>query len=165
LGKQQAIRLRAYLNKHKICFDKVYSSTALRATQTACIASSLPIVVRSDLEEMDQGDWEGEVRKDRYTDKVMKRVLAHPLTFKAPNGESKRTVAKRMDKAIEEIIEEYGVSHIGIVTHGIAIKCWLQKIMGFRPELIYSMAIDNCAINHVVRDGDWAISGINIRTW
>ena len=52
----------------------------------------------SNLEEMTQGDWEGQPRSECYTEKTQAAIDADPRGFAAPGGESKADVEARLTK-------------------------------------------------------------------
>lgn len=172
LGEQQAQALGYTLCAYDIAFDRVYSSTATRAMQTAVLAlkeTRMPtlkdIETHEELEELGQGLWEGAVRKEVYNPEVMKQVKANLLDYKAPAGESQREVGERINNFIHKnVLTNEPPMTIGIFFHGLAIRCWLRTIMDFDPKFIFPMEIDNCSITRIQYDITtklWAIKCIN----
>jgi len=161
-GKRQACALGMLLNRCRIVFDEIHSSTAQRAIDTAQIAcmtdngpnSCVPIKQHSELLEINQGDWEGAVREEVYTEEVYKQIMADSYNFKAPNGESQKELGERihgwMQNKADELWGKGENKKIGVFFHGFAIKAWLRKILDFDPTLLYHFPIHNCSITRVL---------------
>jgi len=158
-------------SRESAILDKVVSSNAIRAKETAKVAlygsaknrNDGPFPNFEELAELSQGDWEGRNRDDCYTEDVMKTILKNEGYFKPPNGESQKEVSDRMEKWINEnVIQEYSDKNakVAIVSHGIAIKCFLQRIMGFSQDFIYHMHLGNCSITQLQYHDRWVIKGI-----
>ena len=68
-GEAQASKLGRWLRSRGVRFDRVVASTAVRATRTAELMLAEmddppQLELDSNLEEMTQGDWEGQPRSD-----------------------------------------------------------------------------------------------------
>ena len=69
-GEAQASKLGRWLRSRGVRFDRVVASTAVRTTRTAELMLAEmddppQLELDSNLEEMTQGDWEGQPRSDR----------------------------------------------------------------------------------------------------
>jgi len=167
-GIIQANTLANYLIANGIKFDKIFCSTATRAVDTALIVANrvqkdqinidpysgrgdkVNVEAYKELEELDQGKWEGRLRDEMYTPHVLDSVKRNILDFKAPDGESQREVGNRIDKFItQHVLTNNPPMKIAIFFHGLAIKCWLQHIMQFDPKFLYPMEIDNCSVTRL----------------
>lgn len=169
-GKKQASQLGEWKLENNIRFDKVYCSTAIRAKETLAFmlgeSPSEPIFYAENLEELSQGDWEGSLRSKIYTDKRLKQINANNYSFKAPNGESQEEVENRMYSFVmEQIIEQENSGVFLILSHGMAIKCLLRKILGFSPDMTYKIRMDNTGITKLQYDSKkgWVLHYINRR--
>lgn len=160
-GEVQAELLRYRFAAEEILFDEVYSSTAIRAKQTALIAckdmgfSLDTIIFSDDLLELNQGEWEGKERKDVHTPRQLAIMNADYLNFQPPDGESQRDVEERMFKFLERYIIPCGLKQekrFGVFSHGMAIRCLLRRIMGFSPSLTYRMMTENTSITQLRYD-------------
>jgi len=176
-GIYQADLLGKRLNQEGVRFDNVYSSIAVRALDTAKIVCkyinySLDEIIQSDqLVELNQGDWEGKLRNEIYTSEILASIAVHPLTFKAPEGESQYEVQERMTYCVRKIIaqnlnigENIPNYHqtIGIFSHGTAIKCFLRGIMNWDPNMTYKTTLDNTSISRLkYNQKGWHLLGIN----
>jgi probable phosphoglycerate mutase len=168
-GVEQAVLLGKRLRKEGIHFDKVYSSPAVRAVETArgvCreIGFSLDDIVLCDaLMELDQGKWQGAVRKEVYTPEVYRVIDADNWNFRSPGGESPKEVEERMYGCVEKIVQGLPPdAKVAVFSHGVAIKCLLRRIMDFSPNMTYRISLDNTAITLISYvDGRWYPRKIN----
>lgn len=172
-GLRQALAMKNLILPYIPFFDQTYSSTALRAIQTADIISPLWIQGGNTfeaLEELDQGDFEDKPRSEVYTPEVMTQIKANSLDFKAPNGESQREVGNRINTWMNRIVtiqapfydHEDRILKVAVFSHGLAIKCWLQKIMQFDKSVLYPMTIDQASLTRLdYIDDAWRIKCIN----
>jgi broad specificity phosphatase PhoE len=146
--------------------------------QTAVLAADTSLFIHTlevfpELEELDQGIWEGKKRAEIYTEEKLKEIKEDPYNFAAPNGESQKDVAERVDALIQKFSfdaeslrgpfsKTYWPTPCAVFCHGIVIKAWLYHFMKFRHELVYPMTIDNCSITRIKRNHDtWDIKCIN----
>ena len=169
-GISQAHKLGLRLAQEGISFDKVYSSIAKRTMQTAEYAgkhagfSLDDCALTPQIQELDQGDWQGATRDQTYTPDVLTTIRANPLDFRAPNGESQRDVEERMHAwTTESILSTYHSDEkIGVITHGLAIKCFLRGMLNSSPEMTYKTHIDNTSITKVRHsDRGWDLISVN----
>ena len=160
-GVDQAKTLGAYLEKLFAARGIVpsdvrfYSSTAVRAIDTAKIAMSelavdaARLVSTDELLELDMGEFAGKPRAEIYTKERLDEIGRDVWNFKPPGGESQREVEERVMRVIDEIKDthESGVSLV--VYHGLAIKCTLRHLLDSRPEMSRKIETENCSISHV----------------
>lgn len=169
-GIMQSEKLGDFLLNQGITFDCVYSSTAVRAIETAritCNASGFPIeyIIQSEeLLELSQGDWEGKVRSETYTPEVLEKLLSDKWNFKAPNGESQKEVEERgygwIEKNLLPLSEKD--STIGVFTHGLLTRCILRRILDSTPDMTYYLVTDNTSITRLVYlNGNWRLIKVN----
>jgi len=173
LGETQARALGIRLFNERIRFDRIFSSSAVRALDTARIVcnhiafNKKMIAVCADLLELNQGDWQGDKRSDRYTVACLKEMnILHP-DFSAPGGESQREVEHRMFRwFFRHGLPEVGLGKnketIGIFGHGMAFKCFLRGILNFSPVMTYKFDLDNTSITRLTfgREG-WRVKTVN----
>jgi alpha-ribazole phosphatase len=132
-GRQQARRLLKRLSKEKI--HKVYSSDMKRTLQFAEIVfKDLPAEEMLDLREMNFGIFEGLTYKDimeimeKYP-KVYREWLGNPLDIIVPRGESLKTLARRVRKALKRILSQNSDKKVAVFTHGGPIRVVLCDIL------------------------------------
>lgn len=118
-----------------IPIEALYSSPLKRAMSTAEAVNryhSLPIITDDMLMEINGGDWEG-VKWSELPEKfpgeyrMWKEEINH---FAAPNGESTKQVYDRMKAAMRRIASENEGKTIAVVSHGMAIKAYLNCAEG-----------------------------------
>jgi probable phosphoglycerate mutase len=129
-GHKQAQLLAPYLSKIKI--NRVYSSPLTRCIQTITpfmqLNSNLDFEIDESFIEMDYGVWSGKRLSSLVRDKRWKSVQNKPSTFTFPQGESFRSMRKRVDLALTRLSKEKG--DVLIVTHGDIIKMSLASALG-----------------------------------
>jgi broad specificity phosphatase PhoE len=84
--------------------------------------------------------------------------------FKPPNGESQKQVGERMYTWMEKNpIKKYEQEpKVAVISHGMAIKCLLKKIMDFSPKLTYKILLDNTSITRLQYSQEgWSVIKIN----
>jgi probable phosphoglycerate mutase len=111
-GRAQADALGRKLEHQKI--DAVYSSNLERAIETAWRVASihqLPIHIRPELADIDNGDFTGRVIKeldeDEQTKEIWKIVVEKPSEAKFPNGEAMIEMQQRAVCALDEIVKAH----------------------------------------------------------
>ncbi|MGD0729222.1 MAG: histidine phosphatase family protein [Candidatus Micrarchaeaceae archaeon] len=175
-GVLQANALGERLLREEIFFDYIYASPAVRTMHTANIVAQITgfkgkIESNDQIQEIDEGDWQGKERAKVHTPEMLSEIRANPLTFRPPNGESQKDVSKRMYEFIERItfakLENLKESiNVGVFGHGYATKCLLMAIMKSDPALTYKIAIANCSITQIrytlhQRHPGWHIITVN----
>ncbi|PIV90765.1 hypothetical protein COW46_01315 [Candidatus Gracilibacteria bacterium CG17_big_fil_post_rev_8_21_14_2_50_48_13] len=138
-GHQQARLLGTWCVEQGIHFDRICTSKAVRAVQTAqgvCDAMQIApenIVLVDDIEEKDQGEWTGAVRANIYTPEMLWIMNNSEGHFLPPGGESDRQAGMRLfQKLTQEIVPKtQGSQHVAIVSHGNVIRCMLHYFVGF----------------------------------
>jgi len=129
-GHKQAQVLVPYLSKLKI--NRIYSSPLTRCIQTIQpymqLNPDLDFEVDERFIEMDYGLWSGKRLSALARDRLWRSVQNKPSTFTFPQGESFRSMRKRVDLALTELSREKGV--VLIITHGDIIKMSLASALG-----------------------------------
>ncbi|MCI7767472.1 MAG: histidine phosphatase family protein [Oscillospiraceae bacterium] len=118
-----------------IPIEAIYSSPLRRAFTTAEAVNryhGLPIITDSELMEINGGDWEG-VKWAELPQKFPAelRLWKEEINnFTAPNGESTKQVYDRMKAAMKHIASENQGRTIAVISHGMAIKAYLNCAEG-----------------------------------
>lgn len=158
-GITQAKNLGKYFLENNLSFDKVYSSPAIRAQQTAryCLEEMKelrkPIELDEQILELSQGDWEGKNRDSIYQRPNISKMLEQDNWRLVPGdniyGESQKMVADRMKYWIERIADKHREGKILAFTHGTAIKVCMAEIFKYEKSTAYKIPIDNTSITHL----------------
>lgn len=152
-GRRQALRRSADFRERGVRFDRIFCSSAVRARETLELIMQHADITDAEvgwydaLNELSQGDWEGELRERIYTPEQLAEIEALTPFFKAPNGESQEEVGERMLRFLEqEVLAHYDRGCFLIVGHGVAFKCLLQKILHFDPKITWRLGCDNVSL-------------------
>jgi len=146
-GIGQAKTLGEYLKKCGPCFDKIYSSTAVRSQQTARyfleeMGFEWPRIYTDErLTELDQGIWEGRIDYKTRTDDIKQNMDAMKWHFTPPEGESQYDVYSRANEFIEEDILGKGYENVAVFTHQNVIACLLTGLAGLDKKKIHEMKL------------------------
>jgi len=157
LGVHQAAATRDFMAVRTV--DVCYCSPLLRAVQTATIIAEphgiAPLPVDG-LTECDVGNWEGmDWQQIRYLDADNHhRFMANPAENGYPNGENFAQVAERALATINELLAQNVGKSVLIVSHHIVNRTYLAGLLGLGASKARIVALDNCGISVIVREGD-----------
>lgn len=149
-GKNQAKELAEYLNE--LPLEIVVSSDLLRAKHTGMIVAekkNVPIYFDSRLREMSYGVVEGLIYEEAmqiHGVEIWERLKSYKaendhLAF--PGGETRGQTRNRLLASLNEILTMHDCQHIGISTHGGALRTIVHS---FLPEDHPMIAIPNCVV-------------------
>ncbi|MCB9639367.1 MAG: histidine phosphatase family protein [Myxococcales bacterium] len=154
-GEKQARRVGHRLVSEGLSFDRVFSSTAVRAVETARLITHELGYAFEDVQqiptlgEIHMGSWEGQPREKIYQPHILAQIKEDPWGFAPPGGESQRDVEMRMLSWVEETLLpgwQDQDRRVLIVGHGLAIRCLLRGILEFSPAHTYKAILDNTGI-------------------
>jgi probable phosphoglycerate mutase len=145
--------------------DLVVSSPLSRCTGTAApIAEALDGAVlrtEADLIECDFGQWEGltyaEVREGWPAEHD--RWLSSPAVA-PPDGESFRTVAARVERAVTRLRDAHPGRTVVVVSHVTPIKLILKEALGGGDSFLYRLYLDAAGVSTV---DYWPDGGVAVR--
>lgn len=155
-GKMQALELAK--NLESIPLEVIISSDLLRAKHTGLTVSekkNIPIHFDSRLREMSYGVVEGLVYEDAikiHGENIWESLKSYKvendhITF--PGGETRAQTRERLLNSLKEIISQHPYQHIGISTHGGALRTIVHS---FLPEDQPMIAIPNCVVYKIIYD-------------
>ena len=149
LGEKQASVLAQKVKGY--AYEKIYSSSSLRARQTSEIIwpnRHEEIIYLDDLKEIYLGPWEGQL----YSDIAKIDPVSHNHFFNEPHlfllegAESFKNLTTRAVKIVEEIYTENKGRLVALVGHGAFIKALLTKIEDKNLSQIWHPPfMQNCA--------------------
>lgn len=149
-GKQQVTHLAEFLKPFPL--TKIYSSTMLRARQTAAeIAGKVGIVPESldGLQECDVGKWEGmswEEIQSKYPD-YSRNFLEDPASVAYLGGESYSDVLNRVNPILQGLLEQHRGESIAVVAHNVVNRVYLAGLLGLDLKLAKDLRQQNTCIN------------------
>jgi len=171
-GIKQAENLGKRLREEECKFDKVFASTAVRASKTYDISARVSgytskEVIRTDkLLEVDKGEFVGQKRED--VTEFLGRPDINPWTYAPKNGESYQMAAKRTYRYLKENLDGFNYNgKVAVYAHGHLFRTLLKKIMDKSDNPtdwreINKIPIDNTSITHIQYDnGKWKVEKIN----
>ena len=169
-GIQQAHLLGKRLASEHMQFDKIVSSTAVRALHTA--RTSLPYIgqetqieTTEKILEVGQGEWEGMERAEIYTPAVRQQMASNPWNFHAPGGESLLDVVRRMRSWLDEVINGLDPQQpyrIAGYSHGFAIRTLVANLLETSPLIARNMATHNTSMTLLQYNGRrWLVERMN----
>lgn len=138
-GEEEIAKICEWLRKRAIKNDKIYTSSALRTTQTAQMISK---VFRKDFEVLDglharkYGAWSGltfEQIENKYP-QMLGKLHENPCSYCPDKGETILEFNKRVSKCLKKIVDENVGSRIIIVTHPDVVQAAVSKAIRLRPQ-------------------------------
>ncbi|GAB4819242.1 hypothetical protein N2152v2_006288 [Parachlorella kessleri] len=122
------------------------------------------LVSSEELLELDMGQWEGGVRAECYSPENLAIIRRDVWRFAPPGGESQKQVEERMLRYITQVVLPQLTPDRPalIVTHGLAIKCFLRGLLDSSPDMTRRIRLDNTAITEVGFQPDGAEQGWHI---
>ena len=166
-GIIQAQMLGYRLKREGVRFDNWIASSAVRAIHTAQIVMEIVdptarLIIEETIEEISQGDWEGRLRTECYTEEAYAQIAADNWNFKAPNGESQREVETRMMAFTNKWIENSTDATNAVFTHGIAIKCLMRGIYDWNKKMTFPTDMHNTSMTVVeYKNNGWRVDRMN----
>jgi len=133
--------------------DAVVSSPLLRAVATAAIAAGelgLTAVIDDDLRETSFGDWEGFTLEE-----VQQRWPAAATAWRRdpqqapPGGESFADTSRRVDRACDRLLRDYGGQTVLVVSHVTPIKIMLCRALGAPLSALYRLYLGSACISEI----------------
>ena len=166
-GLAQAAAAAAKLSAEPYRLDAIVTSPLKRARQTAeAVAqrTGLDVEVDEDLREVDFGAWEGYTFTEvqRRWPAEMAAWLADPAQA-PPDGESFETVATRVGRAQERLIERYEGKTVLVVSHVTPIKTLLRFALLAPSAALYRMHLDLACLSLIdhYADGQVVVKSLN----
>lgn len=150
LGRSQAEAAARYLGERG-GVDAVVSSPLGRAHETASAAAKelgLDVVVDDDLIETDFGLWEGMTFSEAaQRDPELHGSWLRDTNVTPPGGESFDTVAQRVRRARNRIVEQHAGSTVLVVSHVTPIKTMLRLALDGNAGILYRLHLDLASLS------------------
>jgi broad specificity phosphatase PhoE len=177
-GHRQSEALGERLKKEGVQFDRIYSSSLVRAVQTT---EGMLRGMGIEGVEFDRVDpiierqipaWRGRLASEVITPEVKLLEATKGKWFQPADGESERLVERRASNWIEDEItynpawhEQKGTHKIAIVSHGITLRCIIHYITGMDSKFLKRTQIYNTSISRFkFGSSGWSIESINDAT-
>lgn len=157
-GKSQSQKVAKFIKD--VSIDKVYSSSLLRAQQTAEIMlqqhQGIPkldnLELNDGFKEIIHGIWEGKSKTEIEQEfpGELQRWYEAPEKFQMPSGESLQQVWSRTVEVYQSILSsalENQLKTVLIVAHGATNQILLCHILGLSAEHFWNFRQSNCCLN------------------
>ena len=138
-GKTEMENLSKWLIKKTPHVDRIYTSSALRAIQSARILSKeydIDYEILDDMYERKAGLWGGltfEQIEVKYPD-MLKKYHENPYEYWPEGGETTQVLRKRVDGIIKDLVCINEYKTLIVVTHEDVIQSVIASVLGVPPE-------------------------------
>jgi probable phosphoglycerate mutase len=163
IGQEQAELVGARLAHTS--FDALYVTTLRRTVETAAPLArrtGLTPQVEPDLREVNLGEWEGGLFRQKMADAdpLAVRMMKEERWDVVPGAESPEEFGGRIRRAVERIAAAHPDARVVAFSHGAAIGEVLAQATGSRPFAF--LMSDNTAIARLIlTEENWILRGFN----
>ena len=160
-GKTEMDNLAFWLKYKCPHVDKIYTSSSLRAIQSARILSKeyeLEYKILDGLYERKSGLWGGltfEQIEEKYPD-MLEQYHKNPYEYFPEGGETTQQVRERIDKIMSDIVKGNEKKTVLIVTHECVIQSAIASILAIPPENQGKIIIPTGSATQINYYKDWA---------
>ena len=174
-GHRQALALGQRFKREGVSFERIYSSSLVRAVQTTegmlkgMALSHVKFARVDQIIERQVPAWRGRLKSEVMTPEVLLMSAEAGKWFQPVDGESFRSVERRASNWLEDELlfnpawsVRPGSHRIAIITHGETLRCLFHYIIGFDHGLIPRIQVDNTSVSRFRfgRNG-WAVNSLN----
>jgi probable phosphoglycerate mutase len=134
----------------------IQSSPQARALQSASILANslaLPVHIVPAVDELDYGAWTGRTFAELETDPCWHRWNAEREISRPPQGESMRSLQRRVVDHLEELFSEPNGLTVAIVSHAEPIRAALLYYSGMGLDDFLKIEIEPASISTLSGDG------------
>lgn len=164
-GRAQALALARSLSGMGIV--TVYASPLRRAMETARTIAEFHGVrtcIEEGLKELNQGQLEGLTYQELVTNhqEFLKKWMEDPVPLRMPGGESMAELQERVWEVIQRIARVHANENVGVVSHNLAIRAILCKVLGL-PLGNFRRLSQEVAARNVIEYGErgWLLASLN----
>lgn len=153
-GRSAAWELAA--NLASLDLDAIYTSPIQRCRETASILAGphgFTPRTRQGIIEVEYGDWSGRGLKSLYRNKAWRELMANPVQFRFPNGETLDEVRKRSLRSIRLLATRHQDKTVMAVSHGDVIRSIVAHALSGSVAAIHRLHVAPLGIT-IVTIGD-----------
>lgn len=154
IGVEETERVCEYLKKREVAYDKVYTSSSARCTQSAQIIAKLfkKRITIIDLPARKYGEWSGQSMSDLFGSHGPEIILKKPK-----DGESLKTFNKRVSKTLYNLIEENRGNRIIIVTTPDVVQSAIAQTLELEPANQFKVLVKTGSLTQISYfEGEWS---------
>jgi len=163
-GREQAMRVATRLQRGGL--DAVYSSTMLRALETAAFVASLQGLPVRRVDGLREVSFDPEVLLREQThvrstaEEISSRFLSQPRWDALPGFEPSKQFRHRVVQAVEAIIAQHPGQRVAIVAHGGVINAYLSMVLDIPRDMFFLPAHSSLSTLRV-REDLYALTHLN----
>jgi len=160
-GKDEMENLTKWLAIRTPHVDAIYTSSSLRAVQSARILSKhydIDYKEVDSLYERKAGIWGGltfEQIEEKYPE-MLEKYHENPYEYWPDGGETTQDVRSRIEKVLYSIVQENQYKTVLIVTHEGVIQSAIASILGVTPECQGKIVVPTGSASQLNFYTDWA---------
>jgi len=160
-GKDEMENITDWLVSRNVHVDAIYSSSSLRAVQSARILSKhygIDYKEIDSLYERKAGIWGGltfEQIEEQYPE-MLEKYHENPYEYWPKGGETTQEVRTRIEKTLYELVQENQYKTIVIVTHEGVIQSAIASVLGVKPENQGKIIIPTGSASQINFYSEWA---------
>lgn len=145
----------------------VYSSPVERCRETASIVAAphdTRVRIRKGFVEADYGAWSGRTLASLRRLKAWQHLMAEPVRFRFPDGETLHEVQFRAVRAVQEIVDTHHRNDVvAVCSHSDVIRVVLAHHLGMPLDLVHRLDVRPASISvlHLDRNGRVAVPVVN----
>ncbi len=153
-GEEEIEKVCGYLENRAVAYDKIYTSSSARCTQSAEIIAKLfkKKITIIDLPARNHGDWSGRSYEDLFDQYGPEVILQEPN-----NGESLEVFNARVSDVLDKLVEENRGNRIIVVTSPDVIQSAIAKTLELSPVNQFKNLIKTGTLTQISYfEGDWS---------
>jgi len=154
IGEEEIEKVCEYLNNRAVQYDKIYSSTSARCTQSAQIVAKLfkKRITTIDLPPRKPGEWNGQSYNDIYNE-----YGTHSIEKTPKGGESVQKFNKRVGNVIQKLVEENRGNRIIVVTTPDVVQAAIALTLELTPENQFKTLVKTGSLTQISYfEDDWS---------
>ena len=154
VGEEEIEKVCEYLIKRGVHYDKIYTSSSTRCTQTAQIVAKLfkKRTTIIDLPSRKYGEWNGQSFNDIYNEYGTRSIIKTPK-----GGESLKAFNKRVSGVINKLVDENRGNRIIVVTTPEVVQAAIALTLQLPPENQFKLLIKTGSLTQISYfEDDWS---------